>query len=101
MKDKIELTTSSIYLDKVGILHVVYKDQIELGLEEAKLHAEACCCLCNEKPTLFIIDTRNVYSTITPEARKYLANHAGLIKVRKAQAFLVNSLANKLIANFY
>ncbi len=99
--EKIELTTSSIFFDKEGVLRVVYKDQVEMGVPEAKLHAEACCKLCEGKKTLFLVDGRNILVHISPEARKFLANHPGLIKVRKAQAMIVDSLPNRLIANFY
>lgn len=99
--EKIELTTSSIYFDSNGILRVEYKNGIEMGAPEAKLHAEACCKLCDGQLTLFIVDTRNVASEMTPEAREYLAKNPGLIKVRKAMAIIVDSLPNRLIANFY
>lgn len=99
--EKIELTTSSIYLDSSGILHVVYKNGVEMGFEEAKLHAEACCKLCDGQMSLFLIDARNVSSIMDPSAREHLAQAPGLVEIRKAVAVIVDSLPNRMIANFY
>jgi len=99
--DKIELVASSLYFDENGILWVVHKEDVEMGIVEAMEHAEACCRICGGTMTRMIIDGRGGVANVTSEARNYLAHHEGLIKVRKAHAIIVDSLANRLLANFY
>lgn len=99
--DKIELKASTIFIDGNGFVRIIHKDQVEMGLEEAKEHAEACYKVCSGKPMCFLIDSRDKIVLVTAEARKYLAHHEGLIKTRKAHAIIVDSLPNRLLANFY
>jgi len=98
---KIELEASELYFDDLGILWIIHKDGTEMDIEKAKEHAEACYKMCNGNPTRMIIDARGKYAIITPEAKDYLAHNEEIIKIRKAHAILVDSVANRLLANFY
>lgn len=73
----------------------------QLGPEEAIEIAESIEKICEGKPHCILTDTRGVVGQVEPLAREILSSHAGFSKVRKAEAFLVESLANRLVANFY
>lgn len=73
----------------------------QLGPEEAIEIAESIERICEGRPHCILTDTRGVVGQVEPLAREILSSHAGFSKVRKAEAFLVESLANRLVANFY
>jgi len=99
--DKIDLVASTLFFDSEGILWVIHKDGVEMGIIEAAEHAEACCKLCRGNQTRMVIDARAKTVFVTDEARNYLAHHEDIIKVRKAHAIIVDSIPNRLLANFY
>ena len=72
-----------------------------MGAPEALEIAEIIENLCKGKPHCILTDTSGVEGQVEPLAREILSSHAGFSKVRKAEAFVVESLANRLIANFY
>ena len=99
--DKIDLKTAQIYKDDDGIVHVKYKDEIEVDVEAVKKHIEAIIKLANGQEVCVLLDARNVNSQVTSEAREYASTNKEYENTRKAYAIVVNSLANKLVANFY
>lgn len=90
-----------IYTKDKHLLWIKYKSDINIGFAEAKIIANEIIKKCNGKSHYFIIDARDYYGDYTGDARKYMANHPELIKLRKAYAILVNNLGSRLIANFY
>jgi hypothetical protein len=72
-----------------------------MGAEEAIEIAEAIAEICNGEKHCILTDSSGVVGQVEPLAREILSTHAGYSKVRKAEAFVVESLANRLIANFY
>lgn len=49
----------------------------------------------------FLIDCRNVFGTMKFEASNFMADSPELKEIRLAEAFIVNSLAIRLIINYY
>lgn len=72
-----------------------------MGPEEALEIASIIETLCQDQPHCILTDTCGVEGQVEPLAREILSSHAGFSKVRKAEAFVVESLANRLIAGFY
>lgn len=64
-------------------------------------HAEAMVELCGGQPVPFLIDTRGVTGTMTFLICELLTNNLKIQQLRLAEAFIVNSLHNKLIVNHY
>jgi hypothetical protein len=73
----------------------------QLGPEEAIEIAESIEKICGGKAHCILTDTLGVVGQVEPLAREILSSHAGFSKIRKAEAFVVESLANRLVANFY
>lgn len=73
----------------------------QMGAEEAIEIAETIEKICKGEKHCILTDTTGVVGQVEPLAREILSTHAGYSKVRKAEAFVVESLANRLIANFY
>ncbi len=97
----IDIKTATLYFDPDHVLRVKFKDGTVMELEDARVQAKALMDLAENQPRLLLIDARDIFFSATPEARAYLAEHTGLKKIRKAEAFLVNTLSGKMIAKFY
>ena len=95
----IDLPAATVELDDKGVVWTRFKDLQTLDRISAVHYAHALIRLCRDVPRLFMIDSRDIHGNITPEARSYLANHPILTRLRVGQAFLVNNLANRIIAN--
>ncbi len=98
---RIELSTAVIELDERGYLWTRFRDGQSVELEDAVKHAEAIVQICEGRKRPFVVDGRQIYSTISHEAREYLARHKGVQEVRAAQAFLTDHLANRLVAKIF
>lgn len=57
--------------------------------------------LTNEQQSLILTDARNVYLGISRRARKFVAASQGRADVRIAEAYIVNTLPTKILANHY
>ena len=88
-----------MYIDDDGILRVTLFEGANVDLENIKENYKTYKSLLGERKALLLIDSRVKY-TFTKEARKYAAG-SEMILDRMATAFVVNSFANKLIANIY
>jgi len=62
---------------------------------------EAVHALCLGQPHPILVDSRDVAGLVTPKAREYMKSAPKMIRSRKAEAFIVDSLANKLLISFY
>jgi hypothetical protein len=82
-------------------IFVRHKADIHIDLDAAKIHADIILDLCNGYRYPVILDGRNVTANISHEARKFISGHEPVIRVRSAQAILVNNIPTRLLANFY
>ncbi len=91
------INSSKFYLELIqpGIIKVCSIDGLEIELEDANEMILAATDLAGGKEYVTVFDARNVAS-ISNEAREAFA----LSPKRIAAAVLVNTLANKLVANF-
>jgi hypothetical protein len=96
----IDLPTSKIFIDGI-YLWVVFKDNIDMSIDDAINHEQSIYKLAQGKKYLIMLDGRAHMATFSPEARKYMAESPLVNEVRVAQAIIVSSLAGRLIANFY
>jgi hypothetical protein len=92
---------SSYFEKRDGYIYLRYKNFSVVDLEEAKQHAEIVIELCDGSCMPFILDGLNADAKFTQEARVFFTTHEPLLKVRKAQAYLVNTLANRMLFKFF
>lgn len=102
MVDKINeilLSHSTVLLRDDGMLEVNVKESSDIGVDECQELTAAYESLLGEKkcPLLHIVGD---YVTMDKEARDYASSELGL-KFSIAEAFVINSLPHKILANFY
>ena len=83
--------------DEVG--RVVFLPDVEVTVDGAKKHFEACEKLAKGKRHPVLVDLRNIKS-VDHQARKYLAGDVAT-KLTKASAVLVGSPVSRVIGNFF
>ena len=95
----IELGHSTIQLREDGIIEVNFADELLLDVTECKeLLSNYSSILSNKKvPILHVFGK---YMNVTKEARDFSASPEGL-EYSLAEAYVLNSLAHKILANFY
>lgn len=96
---KISLSHSTITLREDGVLEIVVNDNVEVGVDICKELSNAYEKLLGNKKTLLLHIVGN-YVTMDKDAREYSASDIGL-KYSIAEAFVINSLPQKMLANFY
>lgn len=96
---KIDLGHSVVYLRDDGIIQVNFGALTELDVKEAKQIVAATGKLTKGKKAL-ILNVAGKLTTATKDARDYAATEEGSIYTI-ADAYVIRSLAQKLIANFY
>jgi hypothetical protein len=84
---------------KAPIIYVTFKQDVKLDVKDIKEMISAAEELTGKKMYLLFNDVRN-YVVMTPEARKLAADKKGA-PLTIASAVLTNSVALKLIANFF
>ena len=84
-----------------GYLYIRFKDESIVDLAEARIHEKHCLDLCKGKKVPFVIDGLNVTTDMDDEARQFFAESKPIVKVRKAQAVMVNLMQSKLLTNFF
>lgn len=99
--EEIVLKTATLRIDASGILRVRYHNDVDMTPEDAKRHINAVVKLCSGRKRPFLIDTRNTRGTYSQEAMRKLAKNPEIVRLRKAQAIIIDSLPNRLLANFY
>ncbi len=98
---EIDLPVATIsYLEK-QIISLKFKDDIIVTAKDAKMIDEAYVELAGNKPFKALVDSRDIRGDLTSEARDLFATDPLVRPLRKGQALVVNSLANKLFADFY
>lgn len=96
---QIYLQHSLIIYREDGILELQANDDHVYGIEDVKENVTAFGQLTgNKKVPVLIIG--GSFSSLAPETRNFMASEESL-KYSKAEAFLITSLAQKLLINFY
>ncbi len=72
-------------------------NDIVIDEEEAKRHLEAANTIMSNQKALVLVDATESMHELTPEAKKYIANHP----IKIAEAILVKELHQRIIATFY
>lgn len=98
--DKITLQHADLYFIEDSIMKIQMKDHEEIDLEQMKIMVAAIQKLSDGKPYCCLADLRNSSGTTNNEARQYAADQANQPN-KIADAIIFNSLAKKLMANFY
>lgn len=86
----------SLQLVEPGIIKLSVVEGIEMEVEDAKQMIAGAMKIANGKDYVILFDA-NKSGTISHEAREEFARS----KKRKAVAIVTNSLANKLLGNFF
>ena len=97
----IKHSTADIYIDERGIVWFKFKENAEITLEHGYEYVEIIDKLCAGIPRPFILDTRKTFAAVSPENRKFMGHDQNALKWRKADALLIDSLATRLLGNFY
>ena len=84
-----------------GFIHIIVKDGGRLELKEIKESVALLDRITNGNEFIALIDIRNAFMSISPEALAYIGSDNGQLKYCKAEAIVVDSLAVSLIMNFY
>jgi hypothetical protein len=96
---KIELKHSIIILRDDGIIELHTNENHEYAIDDVIENVETFGLLTNgEKAPVLIIG--GAFTSVSKEARGFMATHESL-KYSLKEAFLLNSLAQKLLINFY
>lgn len=98
MKDKIEGRTAIFSMIEKNILHVAIKENALIDVPEADENYEITMQITEGKRYAVLVGAYE-FATITPEATKHAAQ-AVFYRNVIAQAIVVKSLANGLVANF-
>lgn len=104
--DHDQRTTFSIghvEIDSYGFCRVTFDTSKTdtLDVVNAEEMVEALFATCRGKKHAVLTDSRGTVGTVTPKAREYIRNAPKMIQVRLAVAFVVDSTANRMIANLY
>ncbi|PCJ84919.1 MAG: hypothetical protein COA57_08350 [Flavobacteriales bacterium] len=97
-KEKIETTTTFVWIRNDGIICVQVKDNAEVELEDSIQTFEVVKKLAGEgkKPVLVLT---GIGGTITPEVREFSSSERAS-EPTLAEAIVVKSLAHRIIVNF-
>jgi hypothetical protein len=82
-------------------LYIRYKEFSRIDLEVAEMHAKIILDLCNGKRYPFVLDGLDLQVDFSHEARVFISEYEPVVKIRSAQAIVVNNTHNKLIANYF
>ena len=96
---KIELEHSEVFLRADGIVEIHVHENADIGEKECKDIMKAYEQILEPKryPLLHMVGN---YVTMDKEAREFSSSEEGL-RFSKAEAFVINSLPHKILANFY
>jgi hypothetical protein len=93
---------SEIQLDERGFLRIAFNDtDDEIEFDEIKQQIDACYIISDGKPIPVLIDVRNGKKNLSPEARNYAGKQNPHRHLKLAEALLINSLAQRIMANFF
>lgn len=95
----IQFSHSKVWMRDDGILVIEFGDKVELDVKEAKDLVRATKEMSGGKKVL-ILNIAGKQTTATTEARNFAAS-AEAVEYTIAEAYVVNNLPQKIIANFY
>lgn len=98
---EIEHTKCVVTLFDNRIIKIRFKNNVDFDLIDAKEANQTMFDLAEGKPFLSLVDTINVRSQMTKEAMHHFAHDELTKGVRIAEAIIVDSLHNRILANFY
>jgi len=82
-------------------IYIRYNDLAIVGVKEAKEVGDIAIDLCQGEPHAFVIDGLDITVRMNDDARKFIATYPPYLKIRKAQAFLINNIPSRLLAKFF
>jgi hypothetical protein len=82
-------------------IYVKFKDDCNIDIAEAKIHAEHCIDLSNGEKIAFILDGLDISMRIDDEARRYWTEFEPMLKIIKGTAILANVTHTKFLARYY
>tara|TARA_B100000809_G_scaffold160242_1_gene157617 strand:+ start:2277 stop:2657 length:381 start_codon:yes stop_codon:yes gene_type:complete len=97
---QIDLDSANISLDKDRVLLINFKDDADVGIEEAEEIMNSSSIMVGEKQFYVLINAKDIFVSVDHKSRKYMAEH-GIHKYNIAQAMVVNNMPVRIIANFY
>jgi hypothetical protein len=98
---EINLEKSVISLFDNRIVKIRFKDGVDFVLEDAIIANQTMYDLAEGNPFLSLVDTINVRGQISKDAMEHFAKDTLTKGVRFAEAIVVDSLHNRILANFY
>ncbi len=98
---EIDLEKSVISLFDNKIVKIRFKDGVDFILQDAIIANQTMFNLAEGLPFLSLVDTINVRGQISKEAMEHFAKDSLTKGVRVAEAIVVDSLHNRILANFY
>lgn len=104
MKNQIKKNRTLSWIDSRGFMQSnFHRDAFsnKLTIQEAEDYIDTLHQLCGGKPTPFLIDCRNVFDSMDEGVKQVLYENTKLNEIRKAEAFVVDSLSMRLKLNFY
>lgn len=99
--NEIDLEKSVISLFDNKIVKIRFKDGVDFILQDAIIANQTMFDLAEGLPFLSLVDTINVRGQISKEAMEHFAKDPLTKGVRVAEAIVVDSLHNRILANFY
>lgn len=95
----VKLSHSTFILRKDGIVELHTNDHHEYEIDDVRENVETIGKLTNfQKAPVLIVG--GAFTSASKEARSFMATHESL-KYSKREAFLLKSLAQKILINFY
>ena len=98
---EIELPFAFLTWDNQFLITIRYKDNIEVGIEEANLLVDKILSLVNNRRFSVLSNATDVASSMDASARRYIAEHEEVNNLVDAHAIVVNGLSVRIIAQFY
>ncbi|MBA2610690.1 MAG: hypothetical protein H0U95_01875 [Bacteroidetes bacterium] len=93
---------SEINFDERGFLRIAFNDtDDEIDFDEIKQQVDACYIITEGKAIPVLIDVRNGRKNLSPEARNYAGKNNPYKHLKLAEALLIKSLAQRIMANFF
>jgi len=96
-----ELKPAQVVLEDSGTVRVTLKDEFNVSLEEAQELSSVFGEFCQSEKRNFLIDARNSFAKIPEEVKFIATNDPNQTTTRNATAILINTLANKVLTDFY
>ena len=96
----IEHKTANIFLTDRGFVWFKYKNDSYITLEDSHEYIKIINEICGGVKRCFILDSRGVFVTSSPEHRQFMGANPEALKWRKADAILIDQLPNRILSNY-